>query len=263
MLNMDVELREFEDGVLRFLLTDATPAFANSIRRTILQGVPVMAIDEVEFASNDTVMSDEILAHRLGQLPLNTPEGYLLPSECDCREGVCSNCSATLDLAVEGPGVVRAKDLEPSDPKVAPVQEESPVARIGEGNKLELTAIARLGFGEEHANWQPAIASYKYMPVIDVNQDARDEWTECIEACPEDILESENGELKVTDIEKCTMCEACSDACPEAIEVDGDPTKFIFRIESTGAISPDRVVREALEVLKEKCDDFSEQMERF
>lgn len=259
---MDVELREFEDGVLKFLLTGITPAFANSIRRTILEGVPVMAIDEVEFAANDSVMSDEILAHRLGQLPLNTPEGYLLPSECDCREGMCPNCSVTLNLAAEGPGVVRAKDLDPSDPEVTPVQGESPIARLGEGQELELNAIARLGFGEEHANWQPAIASYKYMPVIEIDQDARDDWSECVEACPEEILESEGGELKVTDIEKCTMCEACSDACPEAIRVDGDSTKFIFRVESTGAISSDRVVKEAFEILSEKCEDFAEQVDR-
>lgn len=221
-----------------------------------------MAIDEVEFAANDSVMSDEILAHRLGQTPLNTPEGYLLPSECDCREGMCPNCSATLDLKAGGPGVVRAEDLESSDPKVSPVHGNSPIARLGEGQRLEFTAIARLGFGKEHANWQPAIASYKYMPVLDIDQDARDDWSECIEVCPGGILEEEDGELKVTDLEECTMCEACSDACPDAIEVDGDPTKFIFRIENTGTISPDRVVKEALGILKEKCDDFAEQTDR-
>lgn len=258
---MELELREQEDRVLKFLLSDTTPAFANSIRRTILQRIPVMAIDEVEITSNDSVMADETLAHRLGQTPLTTPEGYLLPSECDCREGRCANCSVDFTIKTEGPEVIRIGDLESSDPEVAPVQEDSPVVRLAEGQKLEFTAIARLGFGKEHSNWQGAIASYKYFPIVEIDQEARDDWEECVEACPEAILEEEDGELKVIDIEKCTMCKACADACPEAIEIDGDPTKFIFRVESTGTMLPKRIVKKALEVLKEKCDEFSEKME--
>lgn len=260
---MEIELKESKDGVIKFLLSGVTPAFANSIRRTIIQGVPVMAVDEAEIAANDSVVSDEILAHRLGQLPLNTPDGYLLPSECDCREGRCSNCSVTLELDEEGATVVRAEDLDSSDPDVSPVQEEAPIVRLGEGQRLELTAIAKLGFGEEHPNWQSAIASYKYMPIIDIDQEARDDWDKCIDVCPEDILEENNGELIVTDLEKCTMCEACSDACPDAIKIDGDPSKFIFRVESTGSMSPEEVVKKSIGILTEKCEEFSEQTERF
>lgn len=259
---MEFELRELEDGVLKFLLSGTTPAFANSIRRTILQEVPVMAVDEVEIAANDSVMTDEILSHRLGQLPLNTPEGYLLPSECDCREGRCPNCSVNLTLEVEGPNVVRAGDLDPSDPEASPVQEDAPIVRLGKGQKLEFTAIARLGFGKEHANWQPAIASYKYMPIINIDQDARDDWSECVEVCPEDILEEEDGELKVIDLEECTMCDACAEACPDAIEIDGDSSKLLFEVESTGTMSPERILNESLEILKAKCEEFSEQADK-
>lgn len=260
---MELELRDSQDGVLRFLLSGVTPAFANSIRRTILQGLPVMAINEAEIAKNDSVISDEVLTHRLGQLPLKTPDGYLLPSECDCREGRCPNCSVTFTLSAEGPTVVRAEDLESTDPDVFPVQEDAPIIRLGDGQKLEFEALARLGFGDEHANWQPAIASYKYMPIINIDQDARDDWEPCVEVCPEDILKEEDGELIVTDIEKCTMCNACAEKCPNGIEVEGDSSKYIFRIESTGSIPPKKAVMKSLNILKEKCEDFSEQLERF
>lgn len=259
---MEVEIRDSEDETLRFIISGTNPAFANSIRRTILQEVPVMAIDEVEVVANDSVMDDEILAHRLGQMPLTTPEGYLLPSKCDCRKGRCSNCSVDLTLEAEGPGVVRAGDMKSSDTEVVPVQDKSPVARLGEGQSLKFTAIARLGFGKDHANWQPAVASYKYMPIINIDQEARDDWEECVDACPKDILEESDGELNVTDLEECTMCEACVEVCPDAIEVDGDPTKFIINVESTGAMSPERVVRDALEVLSDKCKEFSEKTDK-
>lgn len=258
---MELELRELKNGTLKFLLSGATPAFANSIRRTILQEVPVMAVDEVEITANGSVLNDDVLAHRLGQMPLTTPEGYLLPSECDCREGRCSNCSVDLTLDAEGPKLVRASDVESSDPEVAPVGSDAPLVRLGEGQNVKFTAIARLGLGEDHANWQPAVASYKYMPVINVDQEAREDWGKCVDACPVDILKVEDGELKVEDVEECTMCGACVEACPDAIEVEGDPTKFIFKVESTGAMPPERIVRESIDVLMDKCDQFSEKME--
>lgn len=260
---MELEMRKNENGVLKFLLSDVTPAFANSIRRTILKGIPVMAINEVEFSQNDSVISDEILAHRLGQLALNTPDGFLLPSECDCREGRCSNCSVTFSLSAEGPCEIRAEDLESTDPEVSPVQEESPVVKLTEGQKLEFDAIARLGLAEEHANWQPAIASYKYMPVIDIDQDARDDWEDCVDACPEDVFEEDGDELKMVDLESCTMCEACVDECPDAISVEGDSSKYIFRVESTGAFSPEKAVKKALEKLQEKTEEFTDKLDRF
>lgn len=259
---MDLKILEMKDETLRFVISGINPAFANSLRRTIIQGVPVMAIDEVEFVSNDTVMSDEILAHRLGQMPLTTPGGYVLPSECDCREGRCPKCSADLTLATEGPKLVRAKDLESSDPEVVPVQKNAAIAHLAEDQRLEFDAIVRLGFGRDHANWQPAVSSYKYMPIVRIDQEKCDDWGKVVESCPEDILLEEEGELRVTDLEKCTMCGACVEVCPEAVEVEGDPTTFIFNVESTGSMPPEKLVVRAAEILSDKCAEFSEKAER-
>ncbi|MFP4005952.1 MAG: DNA-directed RNA polymerase subunit D [Candidatus Hadarchaeia archaeon] len=258
---MELEIKESKDDVLRFILSDTNPSFANSIRRVIVQGVKVMAVDEVEIAANDSVMSDEILAHRLGQMPLSTPDGYLSPSECDCREGRCANCSVTLSFNGEGPGMIRAGDLESSDPDVFPVQEETPIVRLDDDQVLSFEAIARLGYGRDHSNWQSAIASYKYMPVLDIDQDARDDWSPCVDACPQEILKEEDGKLEVTDIEKCTICGACSEVCPESIEVSGDSSTFIFKVESTGSLKPQEAVRKSLEVLGGKCEEFVEKLE--
>lgn len=259
---MEIELRDSGEEEIEFLISGTNPAFVNSIRRTILQKVPVMAVDEVEVMVNDTVMGDEVIAHRLGQIPLNTPEGYLLPSECDCRKGRCPNCSVDLDLEmIEGPAVVRAKDLDPSDTKVTPVNGETPIVRLGEGQRLKFTGIARLGFGKDHANWQAAIASYKYLPKIEIDQEAWDDWEECANSCPKDVFEVEDGELKVVDLEECTLCNSCVETCPEAIEVEGDETKFIFTIESTGAMSPDRILKESLEIMRDKCTEFNEKLD--
>lgn len=261
---MEIEIRELKDDRLKFFLSGATPEFVNSLRRAILQEIPVMAVDEVDFMANDSVVDDEILAHRLGQVPLHTPEGYLLPSECDCRDGRCSNCSVSLTLKAEGPSLVKSGTLESSDTEVVPASDSFPLTRLGEGQKLELMAIARLGFGKDHPNWQPALASYKYMPIFGWKKDECTLCGDCVEACPPDLLEIADDEVVINDLEECTMCKACVDACPEgAIDIDQDSSKFIFKVESFGCMSPVRILEKAAEVLKEKCEDFIGGTERF
>src|SRR6267143_1138841 len=76
---MDIKLLTKEQDTIRFVLSDVSPAFANALRRIILAEVPVMAIEDVMILENSSVMYDEILAHRLGLIPITTDQTYNLP----------------------------------------------------------------------------------------------------------------------------------------------------------------------------------------
>ena len=181
---MELRILRHTPDELEFILSGTNPAFANTLRRAMLREVPVMAIDEVDFVVNDSVMYDEILAHRMGLVPLRTPPGYRLPQECDCPDNRCPKCSVSLTLKKEGPALVKSGDFESSDERVVPASDSIPIARLGEGQRLELTAIAHLGLGKEHAKWQPGVVSYRYMPTLDVNQEFCSECSARIEGCP-------------------------------------------------------------------------------
>jgi len=256
---MQLEIRKLEGDEMEFVLSDLTPAFANSLRRTMTREVPVMAIDEVEFKVNDSAMYDEILAHRLALVPLRTPlKGYVLPKECGCREGRCPKCSTDLTLKLEGPATATSGDLKSSDDEVKPVSDSIPLVKLEKGQRLELTAIARLGLGKEHMKWQPGIVAYKYMPVLEFDQKACDACAECVKACPKNILEVAGGKIRVKDLTLCIMCKACVEACPkDAVKLTGDPTKFIFRVESSGAYPPEQLLLQAIKVLQDKFEEFS------
>ena len=58
-----------EEGKLSFIIKDSTPAFANTLRRIMIEEVPTMAIEEIEFRKNNSILYDEIIAHRLGLTP--------------------------------------------------------------------------------------------------------------------------------------------------------------------------------------------------
>jgi DNA-directed RNA polymerase subunit D len=164
---MDIKVLSREQDSLRFVLSDVSPAFANALRRIILAEVPVMAIDDVMILENSSVMYDEILAHRLGLIPITTDQTYNLPEECTCKSELgCEKCRASLSLEVEATDqvdVVYTSSMKPENPEVKPVSDKIPIIKLAQGQRVKLEAYARLGRGRDHAKWQPASAcTYSY-----------------------------------------------------------------------------------------------------
>ena len=260
---MELEVRKLNGVDMEFVLSGADPAFANALRRVMLREVPVLAIDEVEVVVNDSVMYDEVLAHRLGLVPLHTPDGYVMPLDCKCDDKRCAECSVKFTLKREGPATVLSGDLKPSDKDAKPVSDSVPLVKLAEGQAIHLIGIAHLGLGKDHAQWQPGVVAYKYMPKFTLNEKLCDACGVCVERCPRKILELAGDKLRIIDVEKCTMCRACVEACPKgAITIGHDASKFIFTIESTGALPPERILAKALDSLGDKCKDFLKQLKK-
>lgn len=261
---MKVKLIESKDNSIKFLLEGAEVAFANALRRIIIEEVPCMAIDDVAIIKNNSPLFDEILANRLGLIPLKTNlENYVLPEKCDCKGAGCARCSVILTLSKEGPGAVYSSDLKLQDPEVAPVSESVPILKLAEGQKVELEATARLGKGKNHAKWQPVSTSiYKYKAEIEIDEEACDACGKCIEECPKKILKIEKKKAEVVNIYDCILCKACEEICEnKAIKVTPDDTAFVFNIETTGTLPPEKVVTIAAEILEQKADEFIKKIE--
>ena len=58
-------------SMLQFDLVHVPASIANALRRLIIADVPTMAIEKVFFSDNSGVMVDEILAHRVGLIPIH------------------------------------------------------------------------------------------------------------------------------------------------------------------------------------------------
>jgi DNA-directed RNA polymerases I and III subunit RPAC1 len=60
-----------DDGkVLEFELVGIDAAIANAFRRILISEVPTMAVKTVYFHDNTSIVQDEVLAHRIGLIPL-------------------------------------------------------------------------------------------------------------------------------------------------------------------------------------------------
>jgi DNA-directed RNA polymerase subunit D len=153
---MKIEVVESKENEMVFDITGVEPQVVNALRRTILGEVPVMAISEVTFYENDSVMPDEYVAHRLGMVPLTTDLKAYKPEDGN---------SVDFNLDEQGPKMVYSSDLKTGDPKVKPVSGKVPIAELLAGQRLRLEAKAVLGKGEDHARWQAGNAFYRNLAV--------------------------------------------------------------------------------------------------
>jgi len=266
---VEVKILELTENKAKFILSGCSSAFANAIRRIAISEVPCMAIEDVFVYENTSVLTDEIIAHRLGLIPLKTDlDSYVLPEKCSCKSEMgCNKCRVIGSLNVEAENekkTVYSGDLKFEDPDIYPVSDKIPIVKLESGQKLKLEVHAKLGIGKQHAKWQPvSTCVYKYMPIIEINRRACDGCGKCVEACPKKVLSIEKEKAVVTDLLNCTLCRECVKVCPKkppAIEVKWDETTFIFTVESTGCLPVKRILVEAIKILKDKAEELSKQV---
>ena len=267
---MEIKVLEKNENTMRLLIRGVSTPFINALRRNVLAEVPCMAIDEVVIIENSSVLHDEIIAHRLGLIPLKTDlDSYNLPEECTCKsEFGCNLCRVTFTLdreAKDGTVTVYSGELVSENPNIVPVSDMIPIVKLAKGQKLRLEAYARLGRGKDHAKWQHvSMCAYKYLPRISIDAKSCDACGKCVEICPKKVLAKKEGKIEVRDLLACTLCQDCSDVCPKeppAIEIGREESAFIFSLESTGALPPERIMVEAVKILKKQLKEFASQIE--
>jgi len=268
---VETEILEKTDDYIRFIVKGVDVPLVNALRRIMLTEVPAMAIDELVILENSSMLNDEILAHRMGLIPIKTDlDSYNLPEECSCKsEFGCNLCRLTLTLeaeATEETATVYSRDLKSENLDVTPVSEKIPIVRLAPEQKIKLEAYARLGKGKAHARWQPvSMCTYKYLPQVKIDLERCNACAECVELCPERVLVDMEGGIKTQNVIECTLCMDCVKACPQnppAVEISWDKEAFVFEIESTGALPAERIMLEALKILDKKIKDLSDQLKK-
>ena len=266
MSKLTIELIRKTEKDIILLIKNVPVYIVNSIRRAAISDVPTLAIEKVYVFENTSVMNDQLLAHRIGLIPLKTPLGkYKARDECDC-EGGCPNCTVYLSLKAEakdGEYIVKAKDIISNDPDVYPLYPDIEIVKLGKGQKIELSLVARLGKGREHAKWSPVtVAVVRGEPVININSERCNLCGECIKNCPKRILKINDNRVIIADVYSCTTCGLCVEVCKnDAINVDINENNSILYIESVGQLSPEEIITCAIDELINKLSDFIRSLE--
>ena len=128
--------------------------YANALRRICLNGVPIYAIDTVDFLANSSVLADEGIAHRLGLIPLKTELSAVQ------QDNESDKIMFTLDSGeTSETRTVLSGELKSQDDIVKPIADNIPIVTLAPGQRLNIEAYARLGRGTEHAKWNSANVS--------------------------------------------------------------------------------------------------------
>lgn len=265
---MRIEFSSLEDNAASFILSDSYIAFANALRRAMVSEVTAFAIEDVKIYDNTSALFDEILAHRLGLIPLTTPEtGFVPRSMCSCDGKGCPGCTVTLTMSVEGPRIVLSEDLISQDPSVQPAETAIPIVKLEKNQKVVIEAQAYMNRGVEHSKWQATtICGYKNYPII-TSDNRCDGCAMCVDICPKSILEVKGGKISVIENgeKDCSLCRLCEQAClnsgigeDPAIHVNMDTNRFIFTVEGSGAIPAYTIIEKGLLFLKTQSDELLE-----
>ncbi|KAH8705200.1 putative DNA-directed RNA polymerase I and III subunit Rpc40 [Talaromyces proteolyticus] len=199
-----VQLHKNEAYDSSFSLIGLDASIANAFRRILIAEVPTLAIEFVYVQNNTSVIQDEVLASRLGLIPIKgSTEGlswmrwFKKPTEEDPEGSEPSDyntivlkldieCTVNKDAAKdeEDPRIlynhahVYARDIEftpigrqeeyfTGEDEIRPVNPDILVAKLRPGQKIDLEMHCIKGIGADHAKFSPvATATYRLLPEI-------------------------------------------------------------------------------------------------
>lgn len=238
----DVEFIEADDRAARFVVRGLTPALANGLRRAMIADVPTFSIDSVRFVENTSVMFDEMIALRLGLVPLTTPLD-------DFEIGD----TVTVALDVEGPDTAYSGDIESADALVEPADENVPIIELKEGQRLEFEADAVLDRGKEHAKHQGGVSvGFRHLQQVSVVDDIG-EFDDQEPQILRGVIETEDGELVLTD----EFDNDLTNRYPgKELDIEDVPGAYVFHVETDGSFSVQELVLRAAEELGSRADEL-------
>lgn len=255
---MQIELISQSKDKIALSIKDTNSTFVNTIRRTIISEVPTMAIEDVSFIKNSSVLYDEMLAHRLGLVPLTTDlKSYNLKEDCKCEDKGCAQCQTTISLEAKGPGTVYSELLKAKDSAIKPAFDKIPLVKLTKNQTLEIEATAILGKGKQHYKFTPGLAWYFGYPEFSTGN--KSNLNVISEKCP--ALEVKGNKISLKDVTKWT--ESQEQICEEnGVIVTLNKTDFIFNLESFGSLSCKDILLESLKIMDNKLDDFEKQLKK-
>ena len=251
---MKLEVLHKDKNKAVFVIEGINASIANMIRRYVMNYAPTLAIEEVEFSKNSSALYDEILAHRIGLIPIKTDlKSYNFMADCKCKGKGCNHCQLILTLKAKGPCTVYSGGLESKDKDCTPVYDKMPIVKLLEDQELKLGAVAVLGRGKDHAKFCPGLIYYRGYPDIKVNKES--DVKAALEHIPKDVLGQKGQGLEIKDMLK--WKESYEDILEKnGIEVDASKENYVFYLESWGQLDVKEILMKAVDVFDEKLDEF-------
>ncbi|XP_063974294.1 DNA-directed RNA polymerases I and III subunit RPAC1 [Diachasmimorpha longicaudata] len=227
-------VKQSDDGrELEFDISGCSAALANAFRRILLSEVPSMAIEKVFILNNTSLLQDEVLAHRLGLIPLKAdPKYFEYPTTSGNTEDEASDqdtlryeMKVTCTWNPHPPkdskrpeDIYRNSNVYSRDIKWVPIGRQAELYPKGEeqlgllekdilickmrpGHEIHCIMHAVKGIGKDHAKFSPvATVTYRLLPDIQLTRPVKGDQAELLKTCFSpgviELVENRQGEVE-------------------------------------------------------------------
>ena len=264
--------------LIRFRLEPTLVGYANTLRRTMITDVETVAFradigeagqtGDVVITANATPMSNEMLAHRIGLIPIHVAKPLEWnPDAYTFSLNVTNNSSDPIDVVASDITVLQNRGAEEEPlpvPSVQffhpdPVTPDTALLTVLKGHSgsqapesLSFTARATIGTGRENAAFMPVTSRCAYGYTRDDSEERKKEiftrWLTKNKKVNPSELESNptrKGELErefaTMEVQRCFK-----------VDERGEPYSFDFMVESVGVLDPTYIVGRAIDVAQAK-----------
>lgn len=273
------EVRKVGRDTIQFRLAPTDVAFANTLRRMILTGVDTVGFrsdmnefgktTDVTILQNSTPMTNEMLADRIGLLPVTVKN----PLAWDPKQFVfklsVTNDSAQSKDVVAGDIQVLQIDADGKETPVPntnffppdPISGDTALLAVLKGKRpgqppesIELTATATVGRGREHSRFNPVSqCTYRYTRDTDERRIAElfEKWVTKakkvadLKALEESQRKELQAEYNTMELDRCYLTDK-----------NGEPNSFDFVVETIGTLDPYTIVKRALDATVVMCSAY-------
>ncbi len=268
-------VRGEEPTILTFTLSPTHVSYANTLRRTMITEVETVAFRsnilsdgstaDVKIFKNSTPMSNEMLAHRIGLIPIHVSDPLSWnPEDYEFKLDVKNDAAENLDIVAADIEVYKSRGPEEEPLKIPSVEFFHPdrvtqdtallavlKGRLGtqEPEQLSFKARATVGTGREHAAFMPVTSRCAYGYSRDEDPERQKEffvkWLETHKKIAASTLDSDPTKKEELEREFRTM------GIQRVYKIDerGEPYSFDFVVESVGVLDPVYIVGRAIDIL--------------
>ncbi|KAG6810578.1 hypothetical protein H0H92_011278 [Tricholoma furcatifolium] len=250
------------------------------------QEVPTIAIEHVYVWNNTSVIQDEVLAHRLGLVPLNIDPAKMVmfsaddsPTDrntvvfklnvlCERNHNAPKDSTKPSELYINHELLSSHLTWEPAGEQIdifvdnppAPTNPNIVLAKLRPGQAVEMELHAVKGVGKDHAKFSPvATASYRLLPHIKIKQPISPHLAEKFQQCFAPGVINVNPRTKEVSVDEYNVRKDTVSRevlrhpeFADAVELSRVRDHFLFNIESEGPYAPERLLPEAIKIMREK-----------
>ncbi|CAH7688104.1 DNA-directed RNA polymerase III subunit C5 [Phakopsora pachyrhizi] len=285
--NLKVKISRLSESSIEFDLVGVDASIANALRRLMIAEVPSVAIEDVFIWNNTSLVHDEVLAQRLGLVPLRIDPRLLdmkgedgatdlntlvfkLVAHCRRNPNFSKSETDPLRAYVNSHITSGMIEWEPKgnqpemfkDNPPRPVQDDILLVKMRPGQEIRAEMHCLKGIGKDHAKFSPvATASYRLLPHILIHETIPEKDCLKFQKCfapgvIDTVKDPKTGRL--TCVVKSPRKDTVSREVLRHPEFEGKVTlgrvrdHFIFNVESTGVYAPEEIPLEACQVLLQK-----------